>query len=150
MNKKLSLIPILLLLTLPCLSLLISASNAQSVALSADQVIVINQGIQSVQNKLSKPPKGGVINYELFIEIDYMKGHEPTDTVLMYIHDYYYARGISVTFYINDIVVDPTPDTKVTGDDFANIEANFNDHDFGYYSKWKWVLFGLLLKAKST
>jgi hypothetical protein len=90
--------------------------------------------------------------YVLHIEIDYMVGHEPTDSVLTYIHDYYYDRGIEVTFTIDDVVEDPTPADNVTESDFWAIEDENNDigddsaagnpADGVYTSKWKWVLFG--------
>lgn len=38
-------------------------------------------------NGIAPPPP--TIEYELFIEIDYMTGHEPTQAVLDYVHTYY-------------------------------------------------------------
>jgi hypothetical protein len=111
-----------------------------------------------VNNKASKtitvlekapPPPPPAIEYELFIEIDYMEGHEPTATVLTYIHSYYYERGVNVTFYVNDTV---PYDSSVTDAEFWAIEAEYNnmgddsaggDPNAGvYFSKWKWVLYG--------
>jgi len=100
--------------------------------------------------------------WELFIEIDYMDGHEPTPNVLAYIGNYYLDNGIRVTFSIgiegiSDIVPDPTPETPwITDADFWAIEAVFNDvwryddrafgtkpstGDSRYYLKEKWVLY---------
>lgn len=79
------------------------------------------------------------ITHELFVEIDYMPGHMPTSLVLEYVHDYYYALGISVKFYVDDIV---PLDWSVSAADFWGFEAQYNDNDYGFDSKWKWVLFG--------
>jgi hypothetical protein len=89
---------------------------------------------------------------ELFIEVDYMPGHKPTQSVLDYITDYYAREGISVTFYVDDEV---SLDSEMTIDEFFNYEATFNDlgddkitsfwffwKDYKLTSKWKWVLFG--------
>jgi hypothetical protein len=104
------------------------------------------------------PPPPPAIEYEFFIEIDYMQGHEPTRLVLEYIHDYYYERGIDVTFYadiwdyddegnfvlfIDALYSDMVPfDASTTDQEFWDFEEAYNDNDHGYYSKWKWVLFG--------
>jgi len=94
----------------------------------------------------STPP---AIEYALFIEIDYMEGHKPNSTALAYIRGYYYDRGISVTFYVNDTV---PYDPSVTDAEFWTMEARYNnmgDDSAGgnpetgiYFSKWKWVLYG--------
>jgi hypothetical protein len=95
--------------------------------------------------------KENTIEYELFVEIDYMAGHEPTGEVLTYIHDYYSEKGIEVTIYVSDLV---PLDESVTDADFWAIEAEFNDviqyddrahgdvNSGVFYSKEKWVLFG--------
>lgn len=83
------------------------------------------------------------IQYELLIEIDYMQGHAPTQSVLSYIDNYYSDRGIDVTFYVDDVV---PYDPNVTSSEFWAIEAQYNDHDYGVYSKWKWVLFGTVVE----
>ncbi|MCP8322607.1 MAG: hypothetical protein L6N96_00305 [Candidatus Methylarchaceae archaeon HK02M2] len=165
MNKKLFLIPILLLLTLSCLSLFTSISNTQTVALIADQSNIMDKAIGLVQDKpqdkpgnpSNKPPKKGEIQYELFIEIDYMEGHEPTESVLDYITDYYNERGIQVTFIIDEIV---TFDESIDESDFWAIEAQFNDifyyddkangdPDEGVYtSKEKWILYGTSVEGE--
>ena len=98
---------------------------------------------------------GDTATYALYIEIDYMAGHEPTQGVLDYIVNYYDARGISVTFYVDDIngysdlVVDPTPSTGVTDEDFWAIEATYNDNDYEYFDEWKWALFGTTVEGES-
>lgn len=96
-------------------------------------------GIPGPPEKKPKPPGEMAVEYELFIEIDYMEGHEPNSIVLDYIHTYYLERGINVTFYIDNVV---PLDLSVSDTDFWDIEAAYNDHDYGYYSEWKWVLYG--------
>lgn len=110
----------------------------------------------TTDNGITPPPP--TIEYELFIEIDYMVGHKPTAEVLTYIHDYYYERGIRVTFDEDDEVpVDPS----VTTAEFWAIEAEYNnlgddkygagDPVFGtagvYSSKWKWILYGTTVEG---
>lgn len=100
-----------------------------------------------------KPPKNGNgngngngegIQWELFIEIDYMLGHEPTQLVLDYIEGYYLERGISVTFLIDDEV---PSDESVTFEEHLTYEELYNDNDNGYYSKWKWFLYGTTVEG---
>jgi hypothetical protein len=104
----------------------------------------------TTDNGITPPPP--TMEYELFIEIDYMEGHEPTDTVLAYIQSYYYERGINVTFYVNDIV---PYDPSVTDAEFWAIEAKYNNMGDDKYtgvlanfiSKWKWVLYGTTVEG---
>jgi len=85
--------------------------------------------------------------YELFVEIDYMTGHKPTESVLTYIKTYYLQRSIDVTFYVDDEVAF---DSEVTKTEFFTYEATYNDlgddkivdGNRVMTSKWKWVLFG--------
>lgn len=83
--------------------------------------------------------------YVLNIEIDYMVGHEPTPDVLAYIVSYYDARGISVTFYVDEVV---PYDESVDDGEFSAIEATYNDNDKGYFNNWKWVLFGTTVEGE--
>ncbi|PVX25842.1 MAG: hypothetical protein CW716_07220 [Candidatus Bathyarchaeum sp.] len=98
--------------------------------------------------------------YELFIEIDYMEGHEPTQAVLDYIKGYYQGNNpsgaqISVTFYKDDVV---PLDTSVSTTDFWAIESEYNDlgddkiidQTPKFTSKWKWVLFGTVVEGESN
>ena len=94
--------------------------------------------------------------WELFVEIDFMEGHEPTESVLTYIERYYRDNGILLTTFVDDVVSDPTPDDGViTRSDFWNLENQYNDvwvyddRAFGdvfwkgdFYLKEKWVLYG--------
>ena len=106
------------------------------------------------------------VTYELILEIDYISGHEPTSTVLDYIYRYYRVQGILVTFWVDDVVEDPTPYTGVTDDDFWVIESMYNDvvlfndraqdgfdadgdgSDYEYTLKEKWVLFGTVVEGQ--
>ena len=80
-----------------------------------------------------------VVTYEIFVEIDYMEGHRPTDSVLAYITTYFAEKDISVIFAVDDVV---PYDSRVSDRDFSRLESTYNDNDFGYYSEYKWVLFG--------
>ena len=80
-----------------------------------------------------------VVTYEIFVEIDYMEGHRPTDSVLAYITTYFAEKDISVIFNVDDVV---PYDSRVSDRDFSRLESRYNDNDFGYYSEYKWVLFG--------
>jgi len=95
------------------------------------------------------------IEYELFIEIDYIGSHMPTPEVLTYIQDYYYIRGIGVTFYLDNITLtviglEINYVDGVNDDEFWAIEASCNDigddkytgSSANFVSKYKWVLFG--------
>ncbi|MDI6691261.1 MAG: hypothetical protein QME50_05265 [Candidatus Bathyarchaeota archaeon] len=91
--------------------LLLSLSIVPSVA-SSSQVSLYRfdakGGIPGPPPKEPKPPEEVAVEYELFIEIDYMEGHEPNSIVLDYVHTYYLERGINVTFYVDDVVpLDP-------------------------------------------
>ena len=89
---------------------------------------------------------GDTATYASYIEIDYMAGHEPTQGVLDYIVNYYDARGISVTFFVDDVV---PYDESVDDGEFSAIEATYNDHDYGYLDNWKWVLFGTTVEGEA-
>jgi len=80
--------------------------------------------------------------HELFYEIDYMPSHRPTDSVLAYIQGYCTERWIRITFYVDDEV---PLDDSVTNAEFSAFNQTYNDHNFGYYSQWKWVLFGTVV-----
>lgn len=87
--------------------------------------------------------------YHLTIEIDWMPGHYPTQTVLDYMANYYAQRDIQVTYNIAET---PVPlDTRVSSQDFWAIESKYNtgiDSANGnptadlFTLPEKWVLFG--------
>jgi hypothetical protein len=98
----------------------------------------------------------------LYIEVDYMEGHEPTPSVLTYITNYYALRGVEVTFYADlydeetglIIIDDPysnivPDDPSVTDNEFWAIEDTYNNNDHGYLDHWKWVLFGTTVAGAS-
>ncbi len=107
--------------------------------------------------------EGDTTTYMLNIEIDYMDGHEPTPEALDYIVGYYAARGIEVTFHADGYPDEETytisqevPITSKNWDasdgisdgEFAFIEDEFNDNDFGYFDNWKWILFGTTVEGE--
>lgn len=157
--RKRNAITVLLGITL----LLLSLSVVSSVAVSSSQVSAYRfsaqGGTPGPPKEKPKPPKEKGIAYELFIEIDYMQGHEPNNTVLNYVHTYYLERGINMTFYVDEVV---PSDPSVSDTDFWEIEATYNnkgddaygtgDTVFGtdgvYSSKWKWVLYGTTVEGE--
>jgi len=92
--------------------------------------------------------------WELYYEIDYMSGHEPSQAVLDYLAGYWEGHAVKVWFLINDTVSDPTPgDGYISSTDFWAIEYNSNDvwmyddRSFGgadpkYTLPEKWMLYG--------
>jgi len=137
--EKQKTIAVFLGIILMLLSLFIVSSVAASSSRMSAYRLDAKGGIPGAPENKPKPPREVAVKYELFIEIDYMKGHKPKSAVLDYVHTYYLERGINVTFYTDDVVpLDPS----VSDTDFWAIEAKYNDHDYGYYSKWKWVLYG--------
>ncbi len=141
-----------MLLLLPLLSVVPSvvASSSQALGYRFDA----KWGIGPPEEKPRPPKRKAAVRYELFIEIDYMPEHKPNQTILAYISNYYLDLGINVTFYVDDplgysdIVDDPTPDTNITASDFQTLNSEWNDHDEGYFSKWKWVLFGTWVEGE--
>jgi hypothetical protein len=112
--------------------------------------------VTTANGNVPPPPTA---EYELFIEIDYMAGHYPTQGVLDYIEWYYLGNNptgdlIKVTFDIDDVVpLDPS----VSDAEFWTIEAVYNDgNDKGgdsiadFTSKEKWVLFGTTVEGASN
>ena len=95
---------------------------------------------------------------EIYFEIDYMTGHEPTDSVLEYIHSYFRDNGIYVYFFVDDEISPADP--SVTENEFWQYEATYNDvvlfndqaqdgidtdadtRDGEYFLKEKWILYG--------
>jgi len=56
-------------------------------------------------------------SYALTIEIDYMEGHRPTDSVLDYMQSYYAARGITISYNLPSEATVPL-DNSVSDADF--------------------------------
>jgi hypothetical protein len=109
-----------------------------------------NQASKTIE--VAEAPPAPPYDYELFIEIDYIVGHEPTPQVLNYIEWYYMGNNpsgeiIKVTFYIDDPIPYSDAYAGVNDNEFWAIEAAYNDHDYGYYSKWKWVLYGTTVEG---
>ena len=96
-------------------------------------------------------------SYALTIEIDYMEGHRPTDSVLDYMQSYYAARGITITYDLPSEATVPL-DNSVSDADFWTIEAEYNagednaiNADDGKYTlPLKWMLFGTTVEGAAT
>lgn len=93
-------------------------------------------------------PNAFKVGYELFIEIDYMPEHKPTQSVLEYVRNYYSKRLISITFVVDEEI---PLDESVTEEEFWWYEATYNSRGddkvitgqkYRVDSKWKWVLYG--------
>lgn len=91
------------------------------------------------------------VRYELFFELDFLPGHVPTQSVLDYIEEYYFNYGIRLIFVPDDISYEDLETIGLSAEDYSNgindeefwqINMAFNDHNKGYYSSWKWILFG--------
>ena len=104
-------------------------------------------------DKPGKPaPTPDTESYALTIEIDYIEGHMPTQTVLDYITLYYAGKNIELTFVIDDPIPDAASyDNGISYQEFLTIEATYNDgNDKANYNptfeltklKEKWVLYG--------
>jgi len=115
---------------------------------------------------VSAPGVPPTATHELFIEIDYIEGHAPNQTVLDYIEWYYMGNNpsgelISVTFYVNDSIPYVGAYAGINDDEFWAIEKAYNnmgddaygtrDSIFGtagvYSSKWKWILYGTTVEG---
>ena len=99
--------------------------------------------------------------YTLYLEIDYLDDHKPSETVLNYLVDYWAGFGIELIYTPSDPVTDPTPsDGYISSSDFWYLEAIHNGvyydddqasdgvdddgygYDFEYMSQEKWILWG--------
>ncbi len=92
----------------------------------------------------------GNYQWEVYYEIDYMAGYEPSTVVLDYMVDYWKGHAIKVTYDVNELVSDPTPvDGYITDSDFWKLEKEYNQGsdnatEYGrqYALKEKWMLYG--------
>ena len=98
-------------------------------------------------------------SYALTIEIDYIEGHEPTQSVLDYMESYYQKEGITITY---DIATMPILNSAVYSDgisdsEFWTIEQQYNQGadaatssaDGKYTLPEKWVLFGTTVQGSA-
>ncbi|UCE36335.1 MAG: PKD domain-containing protein [Thermoplasmata archaeon] len=70
--------------------------------------------------------KGAKPNYkDLFVEIDYMSGHKPRDSVLDYIEDYYSDRGIHLLFEVDEQV---PHDSSMTSAEWDSYHSTYLDN----------------------
>ena len=106
-------------------------------------------------DKPGKPapdPKPAPESYALTIEIDYIVGHKPTQSVLDYITQYYANENIELTFDVDDeIQLDESYVDGISSEEFWALEAKYNEgEDTANYNpsfeltklKEKWVLYG--------
>jgi len=102
-----------------------------------------------------RPTPASQPKYALTVEIDYMEGHQPTQSVLDYMKNYYSARGITITYDIPATATVPLDDS-VSETEFWALEAVYNDGpdiavDDDVYTEYiipyKWVLFGTTVES---
>jgi hypothetical protein len=123
-------------------SILVEAKDADGNTIASDTVTV---------TAVSAPM------WKVYIEVDYIEGHDPNIDVLDYLVSYWSGFAIDVEYQIDD----PVPlDDIVTSTDFWALESAYNDalwyddqaqdghdedgdgYDGEYLSKEKWVLWG--------
>ncbi|UCE73790.1 MAG: hypothetical protein JSV56_12305 [Methanomassiliicoccales archaeon] len=95
---------------------------------------------KSSSDKEGDPDSDGLKNYQefnlrskgsdpnsqdLFVEIDYMSGHYPTQSVLDYIEGYYSARGIHLVFEIDEQI---PHDNTVTDSEWSTLHSTYLDN----------------------
>lgn len=131
--------------TAPLFSDLTNTAFAQSYEGNADDQIIAH-------GRPAPQPK----SYALFIEIDYMTGHKPTDDVLNYMTNYYLQRGIQVNIKVDQEV---PVDNSVSDDDFWALEAQYNQGPDTANSNptfqlvtlpQKWVLYGTTVENEAN
>jgi PKD repeat protein len=70
--------------------------------------------------------KGAKPNYkDLFVEVDYMSGHKPRDSVLDYIEGYYSSRGIHLLFEVDEQV---PHDNSMTQAEWDSYHSTYQDN----------------------
>ncbi|MDH5482644.1 MAG: PKD domain-containing protein [Candidatus Bathyarchaeota archaeon] len=91
------------------------------------------------------------LKWVVYFEVDYMTGHEPSDSALEYIHQYFTDNGIYVYFFIDDEI---PLDEGVDATEFWQYENQYNDvwklddraqgniANAKYTLKEKWILYG--------
>lgn len=120
----------------------------------------------TTNNGSEPPPPPPADTYELFVEIDYLPGHMPTQAVMDYIVWYYDGNNpsgdiIEVTFTMSQatLPVGVDPSNGISDSEFWAIEALNNDgvdnaggnsNNGLYNSKNKWVLFGTSVEDSSN
>ena len=100
-------------------------------------------------------------SYALTIEIDYIEGHLPTQSVKDYMVAYYAQQKIKITFDTTNSEMIPMSSAFSNGisdGEFWALEAQYNDGldnaansaDGEYYLPLKWVLFGTSVEGSSS
>ncbi len=97
--------------------------------------------------------------YALTIEIDYIEGYEPTQSVLDYMKNYYGKQGIIITYSTgNAIPIDESFNDGISESEFWSIEKANNggptqtsSANGGIYtSPYKWALFGTSVEGSAN
>jgi hypothetical protein len=109
--------------------------------------------IKFAQGKPAPTPK----SYALTIEIDYIVGHEPTQSVLDYMVTYYAKQNIQITPILDDAIpLDDSFSNGISDAEFSNLETIYNDgldsldadSDYDeYLMPEKWVLYGTTVEG---
>jgi hypothetical protein len=133
-------------------------------------IISSQSGKNNIMTAKGKPgPAPTPKTYALTLEIDYIDGHQPTQTVLDYIKSYYAKQNIILTINVDDKI---TMDTNAYSNgistvEFWNLEVLYNDgskatnigydeygnygpQDGVYTSPNKWVLFGTTVEGETN
>jgi hypothetical protein len=134
-------------------SMPLTADSADTLKVKMDSNNIAE--LKTAKVKPAPTPK----SYALTIEIDYIAGHAPTQSVLDYMTAYYQAKNVQLTIVVDEEVPDSAAyDNGVSDDEFWAIEREFNqgndyavDSDHGVYTlPEKWVLYGTTVEGSST
>jgi len=145
--------------TIGGLTMAIDSNNINGII---DEVKIFNYELSS--NEISaeyenRPPDIPTREYdcELFLEIDYIEGFEPSELSLKYIQKYYRTQGIDILYKIDDkILFQESYRNGISKSEFWKIESQWNDewkiNDKAhvllnkplskFYTKEKWILYG--------
>ncbi|MCW4003439.1 MAG: hypothetical protein NWE95_05965 [Candidatus Bathyarchaeota archaeon] len=126
------------------------SDNTVSIKLNSNDDV-----IKTAKGKPAPAPK----SYALTLEIDYIQGHMPTDSVLNYMTAYYAQQNIKLTIKVDQMV--PYEDKFANGisdAEFWEIQINYNQgddfainaNDGKYTLPEKWVLYGTTVEGSDS
>jgi len=130
-------------------SLTVSANTASIKLDSNDDVI------KAVKGKPAPAPK----SYALTLEIDYIEGHKPTDSVLQYMTGYYAKQNIKLTIEVDQMILyEAKFDDGISDEEFWEIQTNYNQgidtasnaNNGKYILPEKWVLYGTTVEGSEN
>ncbi|MCW4030629.1 MAG: hypothetical protein NWE92_13410 [Candidatus Bathyarchaeota archaeon] len=116
-----------------------------------------NNNVELITAKVKPAPTPK--SYALTLEIDYIDGYAPTQSVLDYMTAYYQAKNIKLTIVVDDkIECSAAYDNGISDDEFWAIERQYNDgndnavnaNDGKYTLPEKWVLYGTTVEGSSN